>query len=169
MRSSSQLEARVVRVPPAAAQVSIRDELVSEADALQLPPNFLDELIDRLGGPKQVWGHVRGSAAACMLACGREATAGVGWQCAMCAVRRGAAWPWRLLLRSVRLSVCHGGGPWRYGAQVAEMTGRSGRLVRRSEPEPGAGGGATRRPKLVYELRAKPDGPDMDSLNSARG
>ena len=62
---------------------------VQRIDALPLPPNFLDTLIEKLGGP---------------------------------------------------------------GA-VAEMTGRKGRVIRDSK---GHG---------VYELRAKPDSSEMDSLN----
>jgi len=62
---------------------------VQRIDALALPPNFLDTLIEKLGGP---------------------------------------------------------------GA-VAEMTGRKGRVIRDSK---GHG---------VYELRAKPDSSEMDSLN----
>jgi hypothetical protein len=58
-------------------------------DALALPPNFLDTLIEKLGGPKA----------------------------------------------------------------VAEMTGRKGRVVRDS------------RGHGMYELRAKPDSSEMDSLN----
>ncbi len=58
-------------------------------DALALPPNFLDTLIEKLGGPRA----------------------------------------------------------------VAEMTGRKGRIVRDSK---GHG---------VYQLRAKPDSSEMDSLN----
>lgn len=44
--------------------------------------------------------------------------------------------------------------------QVAEMTGRKGRVVR------AVGLGAQCRTRLVYELRAKPDSCEMDSLNS---
>ena len=67
----------------------MKSQLLAAIQALQLPPNFLDQLLDELGGP---------------------------------------------------------------GA-VAEMTGRRGRVVR-----DGAG-----RP--VFELRAKPETADMDSLN----
>lgn len=63
--------------------------LVQRISALPLPPNFLDTLIEKLGGPRA----------------------------------------------------------------VAEMTGRKGRVVRDSK---GHG---------VYELRAKPDSSEMDSLN----
>ncbi|GIL61313.1 hypothetical protein Vafri_15702 [Volvox africanus] len=81
------------------ACVSMREELLAAIDSLQLPANFLDEIIDYLGGP----------------------------------------------------------------GKVAEMTGRKGRVVRvaSSGSQPGS------RPRLVYELRAKPDSCEMDSLNIA--
>jgi C-terminal domain on Strawberry notch homologue len=63
--------------------------LLERVAAMQLPPNFLDELVDRLGGP----------------------------------------------------------------SRVAEMTGRRGRIVR----DPGGRG--------VFQLRARPDSSEMDSLN----
>jgi hypothetical protein len=62
-----------------------------QLDALPLPPSFLDQLIDALGGP----------------------------------------------------------------GQVAEMTGRKGRVLRDANG------------RARYELRAKPDSNDMDSLNGA--
>lgn len=65
--------------------------LLKSVDELQLPPNFLDELVDELGGP----------------------------------------------------------------SRVAEMTGRRGRIVR--DP---AGRG-------MYQLRARSDSSEMDSLNVA--
>lgn len=34
--------------------VSIRQQLLEVIDALPLPPNFLDKIIDELGGPGQV-------------------------------------------------------------------------------------------------------------------
>lgn len=85
---------------PAAAQLPAEPSVVSECAAmkaallariaaLRLPPNFLDHLIDELGGPKA----------------------------------------------------------------VAEMTGRRGRVVRDS------------RGQGMFELRAKPDSSEMDSLN----
>lgn len=69
--------------------VAIKKDLLAKVAALELPPNFLDELVDELGGPKA----------------------------------------------------------------VAEMTGRRGRIVRDA------------RGRGVFELRAKPDSADMDSLN----
>ncbi|GAX84898.1 hypothetical protein CEUSTIGMA_g12319.t1 [Chlamydomonas eustigma] len=69
--------------------VQMKEELHEAIEAMQLPPNFLDHIIDELGGP----------------------------------------------------------------AQVAEMTGRKGRVIRGS------------RGKLTYELRARPETADMDSLN----
>lgn len=71
--------------------VGLKEELLARIQALELPPNFLDELIDELGG-------------------------------------KGA---------------------------VAEMTGRKGRVVR----------DVAKRGRPVYELRAKPDSSEMDSLN----
>ncbi|EFJ50138.1 hypothetical protein VOLCADRAFT_58526, partial [Volvox carteri f. nagariensis] len=54
------------------------------------------------------------------------------------------------------------GGP----GQVAEMTGRKGRVVRVAAGSgPGAGQGPPSRARLVYEQRAKPDTCEMDSLN----
>jgi hypothetical protein len=66
--------------------------------------------------------------------------------------------------------------------QVAEMTGRKGRIVRRRTPgtnpttlaPPSTSTGAVTsqgsagraKGPLVYELRAKPDSGDMESLNS---
>jgi len=44
-------------------------------------------------------------------------------------------------------------------SQVAEMTGRRGRVVRDART-----GGS----KFFFELRAKPDSSQMDSLNGAR-
>lgn len=69
--------------------VELRRELLDRINALDLPPNFLDEIIDALGGP----------------------------------------------------------------VAVAEMTGRKSRVVRDG------------RGRLVYELRAKPESNEMDSLN----
>ncbi len=46
---------------------------------------------------------------------------------------------------------------WLLRRQVAEMTGRKGRIVRRVRPS-----GAF---EYVYELRAVPDSAEMDSLN----
>jgi hypothetical protein len=71
----------------------MQQQLLAKISALHLPANFLDVLIDELGGPKA----------------------------------------------------------------VAEMTGRKGRVVRHVS----AGG----RQQVVYELRAKPDSSEMDSLN----
>lgn len=78
----------------------MKQQLLDEVASLQLPPNFLDQLIDELGGP----------------------------------------------------------------AVVAEMTGRKGRVVREARRGGGAGGAAGR---VAYELRAKPDSSEMDSLNGA--
>ncbi len=46
-------------VPAAAGQqvpqcVAARAELLGQVQALQLPPNFLDLIVDELGGPEQV-------------------------------------------------------------------------------------------------------------------
>eukprot|EP00775_Hariotina_reticulata_P007699 gene7699-7898_t len=68
----------------------MQQKLEQQVHALQLPPNFLDQIIDELGGPRV----------------------------------------------------------------VAEMTGRKGRVVRQGK-------------KFAYELRAKPDSSEMDSLNVA--
>ena len=70
-------------------QYSKAASMPQRIDALALPPNFLDTLIEKLGGPRA----------------------------------------------------------------VAEMTGRKGRVVRDS------------RGHGMYELRAKPDSSEMDSLN----
>ncbi|GAB4817714.1 hypothetical protein N2152v2_004760 [Parachlorella kessleri] len=81
--------------PPAERQVQVeaclnlKQGLLQRISKLALPPNFLDQLIDELGGPKQ----------------------------------------------------------------VAEMTGRKARVARDARGRP------------AYELRAKPDSSDMDSLN----
>jgi hypothetical protein len=75
----------------------MKQTLLATISTLQLPPNFLDVLIDSLGGP----------------------------------------------------------------ASVAEMTGRKGRVVVQALP-----GG---RQQVVYELRAKPDSAEMDSLNGRWG
>jgi len=77
---------------PACRQMKVA--LLSRVAGLKLPANFLDVLIDELGGPKR----------------------------------------------------------------VAEMTGRKGRVVRQVV-------GAAGRQQVVYELRAKPDSSEMDSLN----
>ncbi|KAK9814268.1 hypothetical protein WJX72_003136 [[Myrmecia] bisecta] len=69
--------------------VAAKEALLERTDTMVLPPNFLDEVVDELGGPKA----------------------------------------------------------------VAEMTGRKGRIVRDS------------RGHGVYQLRAKPDSTEMDSLN----
>jgi hypothetical protein len=71
----------------------MKQQLLANIANLQLPPNFLDVLVDSLGGP----------------------------------------------------------------SSVAEMTGRKGRVVVQGLP-----GG---RQQVVYELRAKPDSAEMDSLN----
>lgn len=76
---------------PACRQM--KQQLLSKVSELQLPANFLDVLMDELGGPKA----------------------------------------------------------------VAEMTGRKGRVVRHVS----SGG----RQQVMYELRAKPDSSEMDSLN----
>lgn len=81
---------------PACQQM--RQQLLAQATSLDLPPNFLDQLIDELGGP----------------------------------------------------------------SVVAEMTGRKGRVVREQRRGAGAIKGSGR---VVYELRAKPDTNEMDSLN----
>ncbi len=46
--------------------VEMRQELIDCVNALQLPPNFLDQLLDMLGGPEQVGAH---SSCACVCVC----------------------------------------------------------------------------------------------------
>ncbi|WIA22798.1 hypothetical protein OEZ86_009751 [Tetradesmus obliquus] len=53
------------------------------------------------------------------------------------------------------------GGP----STVAEMTGRKGRVVREQRKGPAAAAAAGLSQRVVYELRAKPDSSEMDSLN----
>jgi hypothetical protein len=85
----------------------MKQQLLAQLASLDLPPNFLDQLIDELGGP------------------------GV----------------------------------------VAEMTGRKGRVVREQLQRKGAAAAAAAgmmSQRVVYELRAKPDSSEMDSLNGER-
>ena len=77
--------------------LALRTNLLEKLDEINLPPNPLDELIDKLGGKD-----------------------------------------------------C-----------VAEMTGRKSRIVRESRKH----GTNSRSSRFVYELRAKPDSSEMDSLN----
>ncbi|KAL6756388.1 hypothetical protein V8C86DRAFT_3136630 [Haematococcus lacustris] len=76
--------------PPVPECVEMRDGLMGDVAELQLPPNFLDQIMDELGGP----------------------------------------------------------------SMVCEMTGRRGRIVQEG-----------RSGRYVYELRAKPESNEMDSLN----
>lgn len=87
-------------LPPDAipACQQMRQQLLAQVTTLDLPPNFLDQLIDELGGP----------------------------------------------------------------TAVAEMTGRKGRVVREQRR---VGGVLKSSGRVVYELRAKPDSSEMDSLN----
>jgi len=77
--------------------LALRNHLLEKLDEINLPPNPLDELIDKLGGKD-----------------------------------------------------C-----------VAEMTGRKSRIIRESRKH----GTTSRSIRFVYELRAKPDSSEMDSLN----
>jgi hypothetical protein len=81
----------------------MKQQLLAQLASLELPPNFLDQLIYELGGP----------------------------------------------------------------SIVAEMTGRKGRVVQEQLQRKGAAGAAAAglSPRVVYELRAKPDSSEMDSLN----
>jgi hypothetical protein len=86
----------------------MKQQLLAQLASLDLPPNFLDQLIDELGGP----------------------------------------------------------------TVVAEMTGRKGRVVREQLQRKGSGaaggGAAALSQRVVYELRAKPDSSEMDSLNGEK-
>ncbi|KAF6265497.1 hypothetical protein COO60DRAFT_1623874 [Scenedesmus sp. NREL 46B-D3] len=80
---------------------TLKHQLLAQLASLDLPPNFLDQLIDELGGP----------------------------------------------------------------TVVAEMTGRKGRVVREQLQRNGAAGAAALSQRVAYELRAKLDSSEMDSLN----
>eukprot|EP00878_Enallax_costatus_P032695 GHUV01035950.1.p1 GENE.GHUV01035950.1~~GHUV01035950.1.p1 ORF type:complete len:643 (+),score=180.98 GHUV01035950.1:954-2882(+) len=97
-------EAAAMGLPPEAipACQQMRQQLLAQVTTLDLPPNFLDQLIDELGGP----------------------------------------------------------------ASVAEMTGRKGRVVREQRR---VGHIIRCTGRVVYELRAKPDSSEMDSLNGRWG